>query len=172
LYWSVSLRYATAEKPIKAHENGFALSRTYTRIVYARNPKNDNWEVKREPFKGRLETGDEIEVSIKVKNKKNFEHLLVEDFFPSGMEVLKKPQDWYNRWCGWWYWGYTHSEARDDRMVYFLDYVPAGERTFTYLLRAETPGMFSALPARAELMYQPAISGNSSETPVEIREKK
>jgi len=88
------------------------------------------------------------------------------------MEVLKKPQDWYSRWCGWWYWGYTHSEARDDRMVYFLDYVPAGERVFTYLLRAETPGNFSALPARAELMYQPSIGGNSGETSVEIGEKR
>jgi uncharacterized protein YfaS (alpha-2-macroglobulin family) len=84
------------------------------------------------------------------------------------MEVLHKPEDWYSRWChGWWY-GYTHKEARDDRMVFFVSSFYSGERTFSYLLRAETPGLFTALPARAELMYEPEVSGNSAETSVRI----
>ncbi len=53
-------------------------------------------------------------------------------------------------------------------MVYFLDNVGTGERTFTYLLRAETPGTFVGLPARAELMYEPEVWGNSAETSVRI----
>lgn len=167
LYYSVVLRYATTEKPIRAHGNGIAVSRTYTRIAYTQDQKGE-WKVERKPFEGTLRSGDEIEVAVKITADVSYEHMLLEDFFPSGMEVLRKSQDWYDRWCGWWWWGYTHREARDDRMVFFLDYVSPGERTFTYLLRAETPGRFVGLPAQAELMYDPEVRGNSEEIGVVI----
>ena len=83
-----------------------------------------------------------------------YENLMLEDFFPAGMEVVQKPEEFIRAWCGWWYRGYDHQEARDDRMVYFLDRVHEGERTFSYILRAETPGTFIALPARSELIKQ------------------
>ena len=57
------------------------------------------------------------------------------------MEVLEKPEEWISRWCGWWWRGYTHKEARDDHMVWFLSDVHPGTTTFTYLLRAERPGL-------------------------------
>ncbi|MBD3240602.1 MAG: hypothetical protein GF331_08470 [Chitinivibrionales bacterium] len=167
LYYSVVLRYATTEKPIQARSNGIAVSRTYTRIVYTQD-QDGEWKVERKPFEGTLRSGDELEVAVKIESDASYEHMLLEDFFPSGMEVLRKSQDWYDRWCRWWWWGYTHREARDDRMVFFLDYVSPGERTFTYLLRAETPGRFVGLPARAELMYDPSVTGNSEETIVTI----
>jgi uncharacterized protein YfaS (alpha-2-macroglobulin family) len=55
-------------------------------------------------------------------------------------------------------------------MVWFVGDLGAGERTFRYLLRAETPGVFVGLPARAELMYEPEVCGNSEETRARIRD--
>ncbi len=86
------------------------------------------------------------------------------------MEVEKKSQEYYDRWCRWWFWDYTYSEARDDRMVFFLDDVQKGKHTFTYILRAETPGLFHALPAVAQPMYNPEIQGNSQEDIITITE--
>ena len=44
----------------------------------------------------------------------------------------------------------------------------AGERTFTYLLRAETPGNYRILPTSAELMYFPEVRGNGKPVRVKI----
>ena len=49
--------------------------------------------------------------------------------------------------------------------------VAPGTTTFTYLLRAERPGLYHALPARAELMYAPKVKANSAESVVRIRAK-
>jgi uncharacterized protein YfaS (alpha-2-macroglobulin family) len=170
LYYSVHLRYASNDRPIKAASNGIVVSRKYTRLVYKQNRDGD-WQVNREPFEGTLQGGDELEVSVTVKNSQPGEYMLLEDYFPSGMEVLHKEQDWYSHWCRYWWYGYNHSEARDDRMVWFVSSTGEEQRTFSYLLRAETPGVFIALPARAELMYEPEIRGNSEETTVRIKEQ-
>jgi uncharacterized protein YfaS (alpha-2-macroglobulin family) len=170
LYYSVHLRYASNDRPIKAASNGIIVKRKYTRLVYKQNRDGD-WQVNREPFGGTLLGGDELEVSVTVKNSQPGEYMLLEDYFPSGMEILHKEQDWYSHWCRYWWYGYNHSEARDDRMVWFVSSTGEEQRTFSYLLRAETPGVFIALPARAELMYEPEICGNSEETTVRIKEQ-
>jgi uncharacterized protein YfaS (alpha-2-macroglobulin family) len=167
LYFTATLRYCKQEEPIVPRNDGLKVTRKYTRLVYSRKGSND-WSVKRVPFTGTLASGDEVEVTLTVTTGGNREHLLLEDCFPSGMEYLKKPDPWYNTWCGWWSRRYTHKEARDDRMVFFLDNLYMGSTTFNYLLRAETPGLFHGLPARAELMYDPEVSGNSGETMVRI----
>jgi uncharacterized protein YfaS (alpha-2-macroglobulin family) len=169
LYYSVHLRYATNEHPIQASSNGIIVDRKYTRLVYKQTSDGD-WKMNREPFEGTLQGGDELEITVTVKNNIPGEYMLLEDYFPSGMEILHKEQIWYSRWCGYWWYGYNHSEARDDRMVWFVSNIGEGQRTFSYLLRAENPGTFIALPARAELMYQPEISGNSAETTVRIKD--
>jgi uncharacterized protein YfaS (alpha-2-macroglobulin family) len=171
LYYTVNLRYATNERPIKSASNGIVVGRKYTRLIYQQNRDGD-WKVTREPFEGTLHGGDELEVAVTVKNNQSGEYMMLEDYFPSGMEILHKEQDWYSRWCGYWWYGYDHKEARDDRMVWFVSNYGTDERTFSYLLRAETPGVFIALPARAELMYEPEVCGNSAETTVKILDAK
>ncbi len=167
LYYSANIRYISDENPIRSRDSGLEVKRTYTKFVYT-SDKNGDWKVKRVPFDGKLKSGDEIEVSVTVKGNQNYEHVMLEDFFPSGMHILHKEKNWYSRWCGGWWWGYTHNEPKDDRMVFFIDRMSNEERTFNYLLRAETPGNFVGLPARAELMYSPDINGNSEETTFQI----
>jgi uncharacterized protein YfaS (alpha-2-macroglobulin family) len=169
LYYSATARYSTREEPIRARGRELKLERSYTRLLYQRD-RRDEWKVLRRPFDGKLNSGDEIEVTIRLKSAGRYENLVLEDYFPSGMEVIQKPQDWYSLWCGRWYWNYAHKEARDDRMVFFLNNVGKGEHTFNYLLRAETPGYFHGLPARAELMYNPEVQGYSDEMLVTIGE--
>ena len=169
IYYTVSLLYTLKEYPIKARGEQLTVKRKYTRLVYTMN-KSGDWIVERKLFSGILKSGEELEVQVILNASGRYEHLILEDFFPQGMEVEKKSQEYYDRWCRWWFWDYTHSEARDDRMVFFLDNVREGKHTFTYILRAETPGLFHALPAVARLMYNPEIQGNSQEDIITITE--
>ena len=149
-----------------AKDQGIRIRKSYSKLQYTQDKKGA-WEVKRVPLEGALKSGDELEVSLRVTARSAYENLMLE-FFPAGMEVVQKPEEFIRAWCGWWYRGYDHQEARDDRMVYFLDRVHEGERIFSYILRAETPGTFIALPARSELMYYPEISGHSGSNRIRI----
>jgi hypothetical protein len=58
---------------------------------------------------------------------------------------------------GWNYW-YDGRDVRDQRVDYYFSYL-SGPVTFTYILRAETPGSFTALPTQAWMMYEPEVRG-------------
>jgi uncharacterized protein YfaS (alpha-2-macroglobulin family) len=53
-------------------------------------------------------------------------------------------------------------EDRDDRVVYFVDDLPAGLTVFRYVARATTAGTFVTPPARAEEMYVPETYGRTA----------
>ena len=54
-------------------------------------------------------------------------------------------------------------ELRDERVGFFFRALGRGRVSVSYELRAETPGRFSALPARALGMYAPELAANSDE---------
>ncbi len=65
--------------------------------------------------------------------------------------------------------GYTEGsqgayvEFRDESVAFFMRTLARGKHSVSYRLRAETPGKFSALPAKAWAMYAPELRGNSEE---------
>jgi uncharacterized protein YfaS (alpha-2-macroglobulin family) len=55
-----------------------------------------------------------------------------------------------------WWWDYAHEEIRDDRAVAFRQYWRDGDAyRYTLLVRAETPGEYTILPAHLWGMYAP-----------------
>jgi uncharacterized protein YfaS (alpha-2-macroglobulin family) len=54
-------------------------------------------------------------------------------------------------------------EVRDERICFFVRRLARGKHSVAYRLRAEIPGRFSALPAKAPAMYAPELKGNSDE---------
>ena len=92
-------------------------------------------------------------------------YLMIEDYFPAGCEVVEEPMDDEKKKP------YTRFETRDERAVFFLTSVPDKEVVFSYKLRAEAPGTFSANPAQGELMYHPHINGHSAISELQINEK-
>jgi uncharacterized protein YfaS (alpha-2-macroglobulin family) len=53
-------------------------------------------------------------------------------------------------------WNISHQELRDDRAVFFLDWVPTrGTYTINYLARCTLAGKATAPPAKVESMYDP-----------------
>ena len=62
----------------------------------------------------------------------------------------------------------AYVEFRDDRVAFFARTLARGKHSVSYRLRAEIPGKFHALPARAQAMYAPELKANSDEIQLKI----
>jgi uncharacterized protein YfaS (alpha-2-macroglobulin family) len=52
----------------------------------------------------------------------------------------------------------------------FISQLKAGVHEIRYMLRAETPGQFHALPVKGHAMYVPEIRANSDETRFTVKD--
>ena len=68
-------------------------------------------------------------------------------------------------------WGYVtwdHQELRDDRVQWFADKMAAGSYAMTYQARATIDGVFSAMPATVEAMYQPDVRARTARELIKV----
>jgi uncharacterized protein YfaS (alpha-2-macroglobulin family) len=70
-----------------------------------------------------------------------------------------------SRFASSWY----RQELRDDRVLFFVDHMPAGIYHYRYLARATSLGHFVAPPTRAFEMYQPEVFARTGVSVVEVR---
>jgi uncharacterized protein YfaS (alpha-2-macroglobulin family) len=110
-------------------------------------------------------------------------YLALTDRLPAGFEAMQ-PDLWtvatvpdldaehplYHalRWTGS---NASHVELRDDRAHFYFDQFWGEWVHATYLVRATTPGRFTAPPAMAELMYEPDSAGYSEATAFTVTQK-
>ena len=120
---------------------------------YKRTPLESGAEVK---------SGELVEVELLIESKNDYESLLIEDRKAAGMEAVETASGYNGNGLG------AYVEFRDDRVCFFVGNLRTGSSTLRYRLRAETPGRFSALPAKIEGMYAPELKGNSDEAKLGI----
>ena len=147
--------------------------------------RGDVFQVRREYFKlargtsgGALAYGpasragdtfqDQVRVLVRltIHSKQRLRYALVEDFFPAGLEPDARGDVGFMDWRSWW----VDNDVRDDRVTFYLDWLPAGDRTIEYVLTARTPGRFAALPPNGFAMYQPDINAAGDLARVEVKE--
>ena len=58
----------------------------------------------------------------------------------------------------------------DQKVSFFCRTLARGKCSVSYKLKAETPGVVSALPATGEAMYAPELKANSDEFKIETRD--
>jgi uncharacterized protein YfaS (alpha-2-macroglobulin family) len=63
-------------------------------------------------------------------------------------------------------------ELRDEMVSFFATYLNKGKHSIGYRLRAEIPGVFHALPSRAECMYTPLVKSNADSRVITVVEAK
>lgn len=114
------------------------------------------------PNLAELVSGDLIEVELILESKNDYEYLVFEDFKAAGCEPIDLRSGYTGNPLG------AYVEFRDERVVFFVRVLPRGRHALTYRLKAEIPGRFSALPARASAMYAPELRGNSDEIKLQI----
>ncbi|HUH05994.1 MAG TPA: MG2 domain-containing protein [Kofleriaceae bacterium] len=154
--YAVSLTEARRDPATTPSDNGFTVTRQYL-----------------DPASGlaltSFKAGQLVKVAVVVKSASDRSYVAVQDPIPAGFEAVNTrlatsqgaPTGGYGyRWRN--YYGFVHTELRDDRVLGFADRMRAGELTLEYLARATIPGTFKVLPAHAEEMYRPEVNGRTA----------
>lgn len=166
LYYSLYLETYTSA-PVDAASSGLRVSREVQRLDDAGEPTGPT---ARGGGELQLDSGELVRVTLRVATPADRHYVAVDDPLPAGLEPLNfafettnqrleaATQDPSEPWWG----SFTHTEIQNDRVLLFADYLTRGEHTYTYVARATTPGTFVHPPVRAELMYEPTISGRTA----------
>jgi uncharacterized protein YfaS (alpha-2-macroglobulin family) len=111
-----------------------------------------------------LQSGDLVEVELEIESKNDYEYLVFEDMKAAGFEPVEVRSGYTGNDMG------AYVEFRDERVSFFTRTLARGRHSVAYRLRAEIPGVFSALPARAQAMYAPELKANSDEIKLRIED--
>jgi len=109
-----------------------------------------------------LKSGELVEVELEIERKNDYEYLVFEDYKAAGFEPVDVRSGYNGNDLG------AYVEFRDERVAFFVQSLGRGRHSVSYRLRAEIPGSFHALPARAGAMYAPELKGNSDEIKLNI----
>ena len=179
LYANVYLTVFSKEDFLRKAGLEVKLQRSYYKLVPVKASENvagsrgQALQQRRQKFKRmKLEQGDEvasgdlIEVELSIESKNDYSYLVFEDWKAAGLEAVELRSGHGGGGLS------SFVEYRDEKVALFVRSLPRGRHNLSYRLRAETPGVFSALPARAEGLYAPELRGNSDEMKVTVGELK
>ena len=179
LYYSVRLSYFTKEEHITA--SGLELKIDRTHYLLRRMPYEVEVEgaegqqlserrlrYERVPLRNgdRIESGDLVQVELRVTADNDYTYLMFEDMKPAGCEPVEL-RSGGQRQEGF----HTYMELRDEKVAFFAETIGRGEHLLRYRLRAEIPGVFHALPAVVQGMYAPELRGNSDEAVLRVEDR-
>jgi len=173
------LRYFTKEEHITAAGHELKVDRSYfllKQIPYevevegaagqALKEKRLRYERVKLKNGDSLESGEVIQVELKITSDNNYTYLAFEDMKPAGCEPVDLRSGGKGE-EGFW----SYMELRDEKVVFFLSAVEQGEHLLRYRLRAEIPGIFHALPTQLYAMYVPELRANSEEMLLRITDR-
>ncbi|MCF7854293.1 MAG: alpha-2-macroglobulin, partial [Candidatus Pacebacteria bacterium] len=177
LYYNAYLRYFTLEDfitkaglEIKVDRIVYKLTEVEdsTKVAGSRGQALDQKVQKYEREKldnlATLKSGDLVEVELIVESKNDYEYIVIEDMKAAGFEPVEVRSGYTHNGLG------AYQELRDEKVAFFVRSLPRGQHSLTYRLRAEIPGRFSALPAKAYGMYAPELKANSDEIKLNIED--
>lgn len=172
LFFEARLQYARTELPKEALESGFMVQKTMTplggRVPGDAVPPRDA---------NQASHGEMVLVELTVLTPSGRRFVVVEDPLPAGLEGLDMSLDnaqgslarLLQPGGGGYGYAWYRSEMRDDRVLFFVDDMPAGVYRYRYLARATTRGMFVTPPARAMEMYQEEVYGRTGARSFAVR---
>ncbi len=194
LFYEARLRYSKMELPKEGLDRGFFVRKVLRRLA----PEDLRASIGSVPAKSSdvVSGGDLVLVDLFVVTPDPRENVVIDDPLPAGLEAVqsglattarsldvtdaggegdegdeqRSGDD--ERAAGRattfaWY----HREMRDDRVLTFVEHMPAGLYHYRYLARATTFGRFIVPPTRAECMYEPETFGRTGATTFEVRSR-
>ena len=111
-----------------------------------------------------MKSGQLVEIELEVDSKNDYEYIILEDMKAAGFEPVEVRSGYNGNDMN------AYVEFRDNRVAFFVRALARGKHSVSYRLRAEIPGKFSALPAKAGAMYAPELRGNSDEIKLRIED--
>ncbi len=177
LYYDTMLSYEPAQVSGDSINAGIEIHREYS------VERDGKWVLAQNPLQVR--TGDLVRVDLFVSLPSERYFVVVEDPVPAGLEPVNRelatssevdaqkgesafaPESLRSRYTDWRSfgvsrWSFYHKELRHDSARFYSERLGAGHYYLSYTAQAIAPGEFTALPARAEEMYEPDVYGKSS----------
>jgi alpha-2-macroglobulin len=180
LYYRLGLRYAPADLQLDPLDQGMIVDRIYEAV-------DDPADVSRDPDgTWRIKAGARVRVRLTMVAESARNHVMLIDPVAAGLEILNPDLatteqlppdggefgDEFDQTARWSWWGtwYSHQNLRDDRAEAYASWVNGGTYSYSYVVRATTPGTFVVPPARAEELYAPETFGRTATDSVVIAE--
>lgn len=153
MFASMNWMYSTKILPDEARGDFLSVSRRYFLRV------NENGETVLKPLEEgqRIAIGDQVEAHLSISAKHPMEYIHLLDPRGAGFEPETHVSGY--RWdLGL----IRYEEIRDSCTNFFFEYLPQGEYTLKYRLRASMSGTFRVGPATLQSMYAPEFSAFSA----------
>lgn len=165
VYWEARLSYGLEQAPPR--DEGFTLRRQMVVLEGSGST-------------GAVTPGSLVQVTLTISTPVERSFVAVVDPLPAGLEPVNTAfattasamdaggQDSWSMWDTgpaaertWSDWVFNHRELRDQGVMLYADWMPAGVHTYTYMARATTPGTYSHPAATVEQMYAPEVFGRT-----------
>jgi uncharacterized protein YfaS (alpha-2-macroglobulin family) len=150
---SATWHFSTEKLPTEDRGDFFQVSRRY--FLRVREGKEAVLKPLAEGTK--LAPGDEVEVQLSLRTKHAAEYVHLRDPRAAGLEPENAvSRHKYDLGIVW------YEETRDSGANFFFEWLPVGEYTFKYRLRANMAGTFRVGPATVQSMYAPEFTAYST----------
>ncbi|MCF6176383.1 MAG: MG2 domain-containing protein [Victivallaceae bacterium] len=178
LYFNAYLAYFSLEKFIKKAGLEIKVERRYYRLerdrqatVKTAGARGQAIDMKVQKYRrvalttgDKVESGDLIEVELIIASKNDYSYMMFEDRKFAGGEPVDLRSGYNGNALG------AYVEFRDANVRFFVRRLMRGKHSVSYRIRAEIPGVFSALPASGLGIYAPELKANSDEFKVKIED--
>ncbi|MEN8163771.1 MAG: alpha-2-macroglobulin family protein, partial [Acidobacteriota bacterium] len=145
--------FSTEKLPEKGDGDLFSVERTF----YRRKLVDAEYVLEPMASGTTLEVGDQLEVELRISARHEAEYVHLRSPRGAGFEPEALRSGW--RWdLG----VAAYEEVRDSGSNLFFEWLPAGEYTFRYRLRATMAGTFKVAPAVLQSMYAPEFGAYSA----------
>jgi uncharacterized protein YfaS (alpha-2-macroglobulin family) len=181
LYYTAHLKVYLPVEEIEPLNRGVIVSRHYSDPACTEGLKCPQVEA--------VGVGDVVQVRLTIVAPHDLYYVVVEDPLPAGGEAIdpslattslmeqgptlfrETESDYGREFYRWWWSWYSRSEIRDDKVVLFADYLPAGTYQYSYSFRATRPGEYQVIPTSAWEFYFPEVFGRAAGRLLTIHEE-
>ncbi|HSC88694.1 MAG TPA: hypothetical protein VLC09_15540, partial [Polyangiaceae bacterium] len=184
LFYEARLRYARKELPREGLDRGFFVQKGLREVTA--DELGSGTLALSESHSTQLKAGSMVLVDLVIVSPEPRDYVVIDDPLPAGLEAVDSSFETSAAWtqisgstASWdadeqahgtaFQYSWYRRELRDDRVLFFVDHLPAGMYHYRYLARATTLGTFVEPPTRAEEMYSPEVFGRNGARTLEIR---
>jgi uncharacterized protein YfaS (alpha-2-macroglobulin family) len=150
---SATWHFSTEKLPTEDRGDFFQVSRRY----FLRERQGTEAVLRPLAEGAKLAPGDEVEVQLSLRTKHAAEYVHLRDPRAAGLEPESPVSR--HKWDLGIVW---YEETRDSGTNFFFEWLPVGEYTFKYRLRANMAGTFRVGPATVQSMYAPEFTAYST----------
>lgn len=163
LYYTAHLRAFLPVPEVQALDRGIILQRRYTLL-----DDPDQTPVTE------ARVGDVVQVRLTIIVPNDLHYVMVEDPLPAGADAINPDLDTSQQVGtrpgldntnplsrGWGWWWFSRIDFRDEKVVLYSTYLPAGTYEYVYSIRPGLEGVYNVIPVTGQEFYFPEVYGRS-----------